>query len=529
MAYRPLYRSVRGALAGFLMVAPAAAQSPDTVALFRPVIDGGSAAQPRFGPQPVLTDQGRSRFAQRESYGNPPAFGAGTTGFDSGNKRRRKARGPSRAASLPSPPVPAVGIRVPPQFTRRAALDTAATTRLNVTPTFVPPRRRPAPIPDPFEPTGLRAGAFLIKPALELTGAYDTDPTHTAGNSGSTFAIAAPEVQVRSDWQRHALNADIRGTYTWYGKTFNGSPQSLDRPTLDSRLFGRVDVSSLSRIDLEGRFLVSTDNPGSPNIQAGLTRLPLVTTTGGTLGYVQRFNRFELGAKGSVDRSVYHTSSLTDGTTSDNDDRNFNQYALALRGSYELTPGVKPFVEVGADTRIHDLPIDRTGAERNSVGNSVKAGTTFEFSRSLTGEMSAGYLTRSYEDPNLLDLGGLTADMSLVWKATGLTTFTLTAKTSVDEVIVAGVSGAFRRDFGLQIDHAFRRWLLASVRLGYGNDDYVGSTRDDNRYSASALLTYKMTPNTWIKGEVRRDWLRSTVDGADFEANVVLLGVRLQR
>jgi hypothetical protein len=81
----------------------------------------------------------------------------------------------------------------------------------------------------------------------------------------------------------------------------------------------------------------------------------------------------------------------------------------------------------------------------------------------------------------------------------------------------------------MQIDHAFRRWLLAAVRFGYGNDDYVGSTRDDNRYSASAQLTYKMTPDVWFRGEFRRDWLRSTVDGADFDANVVLLTVRLQR
>jgi hypothetical protein len=538
---------VIGALAGLLVVTNLRAQTAPDAALFRPAVDGGPAAAPQFGPKPAITEGGRSRFVQN-SYGNPPAYGAGATGFVSTNQpRRRKARNKVQAGGNGSAAIVAVpistGIRVPPQFTRRAALDVAATTRLNVTPAFVPPRaRRPAPITDPFEPSGFHTGAFLIKPAIELTGGYDSNPTHATGKPASSILIVAPELQVRSDWQRHTLNADIRGTYTWYGQTFggcacapdgsfiaSGTPESLDRPTLDSRVSGRLDVTGASRVDMEGRLLVSTDNPGSPNIQTGLTRLPLVTTTGGTLGYVQRFNRFEIGAKGSVDRSIYQPSSLTDGTTSANDDRNFNQYGLALRGSYELTPGVKPFVEVGIDTRVHDLPVDRTGAERDSAGNSVKAGTTFEVTRSLTGELSAGYLTRRYEDPALPDLGGLTADASLVWKATALTTFTLTAKTAADEMIVAGVSGAFRRDFGLQVDHALRRWLLATVRVGFGVDDYVGSTREDNRYAASTQLTYKMTPTVWFKGEFRRDWLRSNVDGADFQANVVLLGVRLQR
>ena len=63
-------------------------------------------------------------------------------------------------------------------------------------------------------------------------------------------------------------------------------------------------MTSHDRFDMEGRLLIGTDNPGSPNIQAGLARLPIVTTVGGTLGYTQSFNRFELTAKGAVDRSV---------------------------------------------------------------------------------------------------------------------------------------------------------------------------------------------------------------------------------
>ena len=68
--------------------------------------------------------------------------------------------------------------------------------------------------------------------------------------------------------------------------------------------------------------------------------------------------------------------------------------------------------------------------------------------------------------------------------ASALTTFKLTAVTRADESTVPGVSGQFTREVTLQVDHAFRRWLIATGKFLYGNDDYVGSDRDDNRYSA---------------------------------------------
>jgi hypothetical protein len=122
---------------------------------------------------------------------------------------------------------------------------------------------------------------------------------------GAPEFLFAPELLVRSDWDRHALNMDIHGGYLAYGSTFfPNSPVWLNRPNLDSRVNARIDIDTQDRVDLEGRLLITTDNPGSPNIQAGLERLPVVTTGGATLGYTHDFNRFELTAKGTIDRTL---------------------------------------------------------------------------------------------------------------------------------------------------------------------------------------------------------------------------------
>jgi hypothetical protein len=490
-----------------------------------------------------------TRIGQLQVYGTPPASGAGATGFDSTNVQKRKARAavrqkpgvslplPPPPGVVPDPPVATVPIRPAPQPDRRGATAGAASTRTLVPTIETPSRRKRVVEEDPFAPTGIRAGAFTFYPALELTGGHDSNPTHGSGGKDSWLAIVAPELKVRSDWERHALGADIKGSYLAYSEKFGfnadgtptGTPDVLDRPTLDARVNGRLEVNSRGRFDMEGRLLMGTDAPGSPNIVAGLARLPITTTIGATAGYTQTFNRFELTAKGTVDRGVWQASTFTDGETAGNEDRNYDQFGGAFRAAYDLKPGIKPFIEAGADIRVHDLKFDRNGEQRDSNGQYVKVGTTFEFTRKLTGEIAVGYLTRQYEDPNLNGIGGLMFDASLVYAMTPLTIVTATAKSSVNEVIVNGVSGDLSRDLGLQIDHAFRRWLIGTAKFGYGTDDYVGLERQDQRFFASFALVYKLTRELQLKGEVRRDWLVSSVPGVDYAANQILLGVRMQR
>jgi hypothetical protein len=522
---------------------------PDAATVFSPLTEDLRAPGRFRRVQPTRQSVGPLRFGEIQVYGNPPASGAGATGFDSSNVLRRKVRAavkqrpgvslPLRPQPgvVPDPVVTTVPTRPSPQAERRGAALVPAPGQTLVPAIATPSRRKPAIEEDPFAPTGVRAGAFTFFPAVELTGGYDSNPSHVPGGKDSFLFIVAPELKVRSDWERHQLNADIKGNYTAYTETFGtnqsgsitGTPNSLDRPSLDARVNGRLDVTSRSRFDLEGRLLIGTDNPGSPNIQAGLARLPIVTTFGSTLGYTQSFNRFELSAKGTFDRSVWQASTLTDGEASGNEDRNFDQFGGALRASYDLKPGIKPFVELGADTRVHDLTFDRNGEQRDSNGFNAKIGTTFEISRQLTGELAVGYLTRQYKDPALTGIGGLTTDASLVYAATPLTTFTATAKSTVNEVILPGVSGDLARDFGLQVDHSFRRWLIGTAKIGYGIDDYVGLARTDQRWFASVAVIYKLNRDLQLKGEIRRDWLISSVPGVDYAANQFLLGLRLQR
>jgi hypothetical protein len=468
-------------------------------------------------------------------FGNPPGQSAGKSGFDSTNARRKiQTQEAKKKERRPLAPVvttqatPARRVVAAPASppTRPADPGTTASVGPPYAPPYAPPVRAKSKPPqiDPYEPLGIRAGAFIVKPALEVSGGHDSNPGRDAEKpKGSPFYVLAPELQAISDWERHEFRAKLRGNYTGYTER-----SMLNLPFFESLLDGRIDVTRQTRIELQNRFRYSADMPGSPNFKADVAKLTPFTNVGGTAALFHRFNRLEIGGKVTIDRTRYDDSELTDGSTASNEDRAFYAYGLELRGSYEMTPGIKPFVSVTGDKRTYDLERDSFGISRDSTALTPRLGTSFELTRLLTGEASIGYVQRNYEDPKLQNLTGVIADASLIWSATPLTKATFTARTSVYESTDPEVSGVLARDFGVEVNHSFRTWLIATLKLGYGLDDYVGISRLDRRYSAAAALTYKMNRNIQLKGEIRREQRFSDEIDQDYVANIFLLGLRLQ-
>lgn len=489
-----------------------------------------------------------SRVGQVPTYGLPAANGASSSGYDSLNRKRqqpklypgqpkpKKPAGPGSPVPLATPtlsPLGAPRIAPPPSQT---ANKTPVPPAMAGTVPGQPQRRRLKADDDAFGAVGDYAGSFLIKGGLELSTGYDTNPARLSKPVGSPVYVVAPDLLVQSDWERHALVADLRGSFSGYTTnmpaTIDGfaspSPVDIDRPDFTGHVDGRIDVDRDLKLTSQLRLRLATDNPGSPNVQAGLQKYPVYATYGGTFGFDQTFNRFQVAAGATVDRTAYTDSKLTDGSTFSNDDRDFNQYGGVGRFSYELKPGLKPFVEIEGDNRVHDQAADRNGYLRDSNGGYAKVGSSFEFSRILTGEISVGYSARNYVDPRLSQLSGFLTTGSLIWNASGLTTVKFNTDTQIAETTIPGSSGVLVHTYAAEVDHDFRRWLTAIGKFTYGTYDYQGQNRKDKTYSLEGNLIYKLNRNIWIKGTLRHDILDSNQPGSSSQGTVVMLGVRLQ-
>jgi hypothetical protein len=420
--------------------------------------------------------------------------------------------------------------RAAPQIPDRRTLTTGALTSTRV----VTPaadglqdvqRRRPAQAEaDPYAPLGLRVGTFVVTPSITQSVGHDSNPNRApTGARGSVFSRTDGEVQVRSDWSRHSFTSTLRGGYSFYSDQRDAS-----RPDATGTSNLRLNLSRDTDIDIEQRLSLETQRPGSTNFNAATRERPNVYGYGASAGVTQRFNRLSLNLRGSVDRTTYDDARDLLGGLIRQSARDVTQLGIRGRVGYELTPGVAPFVEVSTDTRVFDEKADPGGFRRGSVGSGARVGSTFELTRLLTGEVSVGYQQRSYDDPRLKELRGMVGDASLIWSATPLTTVTLRGSTELADTTVPNLSGTINRKVSLDVAHALRRnWTIGAFAEG-ARSSFGGGGATEDTISAGLRTEYRLTRTTSVRASFTHERLQSTAAGADYTANIFLVGLRLQ-
>ncbi len=389
-----------------------------------------------------------------------------------------------------------------------------------------PPRRNSRPAEDPYAPLGLRLGTVTVFPTLEAQGGYDSNPARAASGTprkGSPVVRAEAGFTARSDWSRHEISADLRGAYSRYTAV-----PSADRPEGSARLGARLDVTKDAAIDAELRGRLDSQTPGTANLTGAAQGRPLTYQYGGSLGATQRFNRLAVSLRGSIDRSDFQDAQDANGNVISQKDRQFTQYGVRLRTGYEVTPGLIPFAEAVVDTRRYDLSRDNQGFQRDSTGAQARVGTTFEVTRTLTGEVLAGYGLRRFEDQRLRDLRGPVVEAALNWAVTPLTTLRLRGTTEFEETTLVGSSGSITRRASAEISHALLRNLIFTAGASFARADYNGINRKDDTIRANFGVDYSLTRNAVLRASYARELTTSNAPGNNVSSNVWLFGARLQ-
>ena len=147
----------------------------------------------------------------------------------------------------------------------------------------------------------------------------------------------------------------------------------------------------------------------------------------------------------------------------------------------------------------------------------------------LKGEASLGYGARDYRDPRLPNVGAPLFDASLIWSPTPLTTVTLKAATTLQDAVVAAASADINRNYTINIDHSFTERFKLGVNGGIGTDNYVGVNETDRNYTLGATAEYHLSREVVLKASATHQQFVSNTPGSSYAADVVMLGVRLQR
>ncbi len=383
----------------------------------------------------------------------------------------------------------------------------------------------------PYDAVGFDVGSLRLTPYVTQSIGYDSNPNQTqTGLRPSAFERTEGGLAVVSTWSRNSFSASLHGGYD----DFFSTPEA-NRPDAVGVADYRLDVDRDTTLDAETRFAIDTQRLGSPEVgvlsaaAANSTSRPLITTFGGTIGGAEGFGRLNVALHGSLDRTAYDNADGGNSYLENLASQNFNDAGLRLRTTYEATPVLQPFVDLFVDDRIHDHEIDYTGYERDSVGFVGQIGSSFELTRLLTGEVSAGYGTRAYQDPRLKNITSPVLNGAISYAATPLTTISFRAATSFDETNVVGASGTESRSVTLEASHALLRNMTVTGALSYLNTQYVGAPITENTFAATLSADYHLTRNLVATATYTHERLSSTLAGSSFSEDIGMVGLRLQR
>ena len=463
--------------------------------------EAGSHVKPSTRPHIGLASRAVHRNVHRPVYvATSPSQGEGDKG-SAARLRGSFATSEHPAASAPPDPPPLTAIQKKLLAAHRRELRDA----------------------DAYEPLGLRLGSVYVSPAIEQSVGYDSNPGEVQGGKGSRALRTDAEVKLRSDWSSDELTGDLRGSYFYFPDV-----RGADRPDGDGKLDLRLDATKDFDILTEIRGSLTTQQPDSVNLPVATKSRPLVYGYGTSVAVNYHPGYWHFTLRGNIDRAEYANAALLDGTVIDQSDRDLTQYELRARLGYDASPSFRPFIEARADTRQYDRAFDFSGFARTSDGVAGLVGTGIEFTRTLTGEIAAGYGHRGYEDVRLKDLSGPLTEASLTWAVTPLTTITLKNSTQFVETTLAGSPGALERQIGLEISHALLRNFIITGGIGWTRDHYETNVETDTSFTAGLRAQWKLNRNLVIKASFLHTHEISNVPGRGYGENLYLIGARFQ-
>jgi hypothetical protein len=388
----------------------------------------------------------------------------------------------------------------------------------------LPRARRPVVDQDPFAPLGIRAGAFLLKPSLAQDLGYDSNPNRQPLNPKGSVALRTEgALQAESNWSAHSLKFDLRGSYSLFPDIRNSAkPEGTGKAVL------RLDADRATAIELETHAALTTSTPNSPET-SGATGRTNVVTLGGSAAVTRSIGPLALSLGTLAEHTHNEDGQLASGVVLPLSRDDFATYALKSRAAYRIGTAFNPFIETTVDLRRHDSATDANGYDRNSSGVNARLGNAFDISGTLTGEVAAGVVHRSYEDARFSAINGPSLDASIAWTVSPLTKVAVRAATEIGETNVLGSAGVSIRRAEVEVVHALRRNLTLTGTARFTRSIYDGIALEQDEWSGGFKAEYNLTRSLVIRGSYSFDLLRSSAPASNYQASTFLVGLKFQR
>jgi len=226
---------------------------------------------------------------------------------------------------LPPPPQAPAELPPPsdPRFVESAELPPPPAG--GIPPAAIPPQQpvdQPdvtAPAIDPYEPLGLRLGAFRAYPSVEVTGVVTDNVEQSATGRQSDIGLRiAPELRLQSDWVRHSYTLTGNGELIFYTDNTDFDEHSAN---VTGNLV--IDVRRSTTWEGIGTYELSQTAPSSSEVPDSASGDRTDQEFGYTSRLTHRMGRLAARLSAGVRYLWFDDVSLAGGGVEDNADRNY--------------------------------------------------------------------------------------------------------------------------------------------------------------------------------------------------------------
>jgi hypothetical protein len=385
--------------------------------------------------------------------------------------------------------------------------------------------RRPAELfyIEPYVPTGVRLGGFVIFPEAEISGLATNNVFKSPVRQGDAALDVRSSLRAVTDWYRHALEFRAAGGASFFAE----HPSEDDRAyALEAR--GRLDITPRTNLEALVSHQHDKDIRSAPNVPIAAAERGDLEVDRAAVAFNHRFNRLSFQLRAAIREFDFAPVPSLGGGIISNDARDYLERDAAFRTTWDFGGGFGVFVETAIDDRsYHTPPAD--GISRSSAGEQYRAGVAFApLGNTVRGEVSLGWGRQRPNVAQLPDLDGVLIDANLAWRASALTTFLFTAQSTFIDSIAVGSSGGLARQLGFEVRHAFWRRLIGNAGVRYTSTPYEGINVIERELVAELGLDYYVGRDTILFSRYQHIAFDSTQPASDSNADVLRLGVRVR-
>jgi hypothetical protein len=381
------------------------------------------------------------------------------------------------------------------------------------------------PRPD-YDARGLLWGAFVVLPRLTTTVDFDDNVFATSQKTSDTIVQLQPEVTVRSDWSRNAVEAYARASVNQY--LSHGTENTTDVLVRGS---GRYDLGEASNVNASAQYGWLTEPRYSTNTTQSV-RHPVQDRQGEVrLGGVMALDRVRVVGDVRLDDYRFDNNVNGAGAFVLERDQDRTEWAESVRAEYAYSLDTALFVSGALNQRNYRLQPPASVFNRDASGFTLAAGARLDLTHLMRGEFQVGYLKEDYSSHVFSSVSGLSLDGRVNVFVTPLTTVVLTVDRTVGDSADPRSSGYVTTNGGIEVDHELRRNVILMGRVFAAHDDYRGIDRADDRWSVRVGGNYLINRNLGVS--LYFDHIDISSSGVDrlngYQVNQVLLSLVLQR